>query len=465
MADPRTPSPSRNASSAFPNLKALVDSPFSDYYSDIADSAAASPAQKQLVQRINGVRSELLRRTLSDDASRALSAELDALEITIGAPEVQSREPVEIGDSGFMDDDEDDENIGRVGAPGFMERLKMMPRPTGSTTEEDFDDDSEDEVDEVGAQELMQSRNGMGIRMSDSPDSVSLQSRETDLVDAYANKIVLEPEEAQKLVARVTDAAGALRARLDELRAINDKVTAELETSNDNVLRLRSENEALRQDVRHSHTELLFMKLQLKAVEVSARESSEGDKERGYKSSVCEPLTEGIERWKRDWVELDRKFQATRAKHGMEQPKSGLVDEQMIEGANDDDDAQSKKPSRSRVPAQLVRRIIKISRPGAGSRSFTAPVEPLTPSDTTAGDAVRDLDLASVGDHALDTDAITTSEDEDDYSDDEELDGEFGDEQADSEESDVPQKTPWEELWDSLMEYTGMDRLDAYEAS
>ncbi len=86
-------------------------SPFSDYFTDTSASASPEPAQpspvqKSLLHRLGAIGEQIQRREPGAIVAASLHASLDALEALIAAPESQSREPADVGDSGlFLEDD------------------------------------------------------------------------------------------------------------------------------------------------------------------------------------------------------------------------------------------------------------------------------------------------------------------------------------------------------------------------
>ncbi|MBE7179679.1 MAG: hypothetical protein INR71_00440 [Terriglobus roseus] len=375
MSPVRTPSPSPSRL-ADHRPKGLFDSPFSDYHTDTSPvfsptARFTSPFQQKLLTRLNRIGTQVLRRSLSDDASKDIEVGLDALENRIQAPEVKSRESADVADSGlFVDDDEDE----------------------ADAEDDDVYDSQEDSSDD----DMVKSRDGLGLRMSSSPESELLESPfdSASVRSALANKVVMDNEEALALVARVTKVAKELRERHEEVRHLNDQMVGRLENASNEVLHLRSENEALRADLSFDHSELLFLKLQLKAVQLSIEPHIPADGQ--YTSSVSKSLSEGLERWKKDWKDVDLKFQARRARYAMADPPA----------STNDDTATSIRTTRSgsqQRPAatelRLPTRIVAIRRPNA-PRSFTsppvktvspAPAEPLTPDLTSGSEDEHDV--------------------------------------------------------------------------
>ena len=120
------------------------------------EDGEASPAQRRLLSRLSRIGAQMLQRTPSDDATRLL----DVLESAVSAPIATTREGDGVGDSGiFVEDDEEEEGYRRPDVE------------SSSSSEEEQDDGEANEVESV-----RESRNGLGMRMSDSPESEVLDS-------------------------------------------------------------------------------------------------------------------------------------------------------------------------------------------------------------------------------------------------------------------------------------------------
>lgn len=475
----RTPSP--------PPVKAkgVIDSPFSDYYTDSPptfspDSRFTSPFQQKLLNRLTRIGTQVLRRTLSDDASKDIEVGLDALENHLQAPEVKSREPADVADSGLFIDDDDEEDDGNVY-------------------------DSQEDDSEGSNEDLAKSHDGLGLRMSDSPEEEYLESPLGSVEDFLQDKVLMDADEADFLVKRVTNVANELRKRYEEVKHMNDQMVNRLETASNEVLHLRSENESLRADLSFDHSELLFLKLQLKAVQLSIEPQLPADGQ--YASSVSESLSDGLERWRKDWKDVDLKFQARRAKYGMADFPS---DPDNTKTNSSTGTVIADHPVRTPEELRLPKKIISIRRPMA-PRSFTTPPvnkivplpdEPPTPSLTSGSESGEDLpeqdsnSKEADDDGSLENDLVTESidvgniedisgsdnddeveveDDDDDYGDEDEDEDDYEDDYEDDDDEDddgdetsdvdkpfgtpstpTPKKTPWQELWDGLGEISGM---------
>jgi hypothetical protein len=115
---------------------------FSDYfsgdeYSPIPAKASSNgathinPSQQRLLFRLNEIGNQILRSQLDGQTPGLLDSELDALEQTLNAPESQSRAPAELEDSGlFIDDEAEDERR------DALERQRLADQATYAELEE-----------------------------------------------------------------------------------------------------------------------------------------------------------------------------------------------------------------------------------------------------------------------------------------------------------------------------------------
>lgn len=251
----------------------IQDSPFSDYFSEgevhLGDDKSPSytlpsPEAQRLLLRLNDLGSQILREEPSERAVDVLNDRLDALEDALTAPEAQSRQPAELVDSGlFMGEDEQTEDGYGLGLDGA----------------EDFVEDK--------------------LQMSRGPPQFQLV------------------KESQALLDRVTRANIDLRSRFDEMRQLNDEHITQLEETTREVLQLRSETESLKSDLGFDHSELLFLKLQLKALEVQADGLRDAHMDTDTEQAKRVLLLDDFEKWKSDWDDVDARLRGRREKHNV----------------------------------------------------------------------------------------------------------------------------------------------------
>lgn len=311
----------------------LQDSPFSDYFTDDARSTthdehtynAPSAESQRLLLRMNNLASQLMRDDNASEAMSVMARKIGELEHELNALHSQTRLPAEMEDSGlFMDDDEQDEP-------------KEETR-NGTTTSASF-------PQVHGAY--------------DEPEREK-ESQHTDNAELLA--------EAHKVLQSVTVAHEELRKRHTELRDLNDIHILKIEDREREVESLRSENEALKSDLGFDHSEILFLKLQMKALEVQidslddvedlalAKEAQEGIK-RVKRGMVLEEM----DRWKSDWQDVDSRFRRRRSKYGVLSASGRDTNlEKELEACEDEEEnwrLETVKQGKGRVSSITIRRL------------------------------------------------------------------------------------------------------------
>ncbi|KAF2400249.1 hypothetical protein EJ06DRAFT_423059 [Trichodelitschia bisporula] len=356
--------------------RALWASPFSDYHSDIDNLSPTAvnadtnltTLQRTLLIRLNEIGKQILRRDPSDLKTQAsLSAELEALEHTLGAPDSQSRQPADIDDSGlFIDDDVEDE--------------KLRLRGSG-----DFSDI-------------------WSLKSSDGPE----------------------------LVSRISSIAQGLRQRYEEIKHINDVAVSRLRAATKELGKLRAENESLREHVSNEQSQMLYMKLQLKAIELQAAphlQSTEGS-----------PLRQDIERWKNDWGSMNERLRA-----GFERSVAGQSTESKSE-----DSEQSSADEQTAESASKPRPVRLSDTPLRGRKESWAkePSLPEIKEEDTPVDVAPSVEGPAP--EAPAPKAPTPAEIAAEIATDET-------EEANDSGSEVSEKTPWQYFLEELYEFAGVN--------
>lgn len=457
---PRTPSPVGDQRYEVE----IVTSPCSDYAPDITFSlpdpfgpaANTSPAQRKLLSRLTRIGDQVLRRTLSDDASRVVDAELDAVEVTMQAPEVKSRESADIGDSALFMDDEDEEVQDNDGSPDGRRILPTLLEMV--------------EADTVGGAE----------QDSWKPSALTAKSEGTS-TNNISDKVA---RDAQAIVERVTTVARSLRESLNEVKHTNDLLAERIEVATTETSELQLENEALRADLASDHSELQFLKLKLKAVELRFGNMPPG-------STAGRELDSNLRQWMADWQATDVRFQARRARYGMAVAPSSHASQTSAAQIS----TVRSTPIDTNMEVRSPKRIVSIRRSPvkrSSTKSLRDEVPPLhkgppTPELTSASDDSDDgVDNRTRPANVtrkqqmqdLDSDGITTTDDED-CSDDEGSECEHREEnshispnavyqnavfahlpqqgaEGDTKPSSKLQRTPMQELWEGLAALAGM---------
>jgi hypothetical protein len=225
--------------------------------------------------------------------------------------------------------------------------------------EEMEEDEEEDEENEYFTQEerdiVLSSRPGskhqpnpLGIEgISDRSES---QEDVTNWDKVRQEKLLVEAQTALRFL---TEAQEQLRQRHQELVNLNEEHSLEMEEKEMEVERLRSENESLKSDLGFDHSELLFLELQLKSLEVDCEDSMYHPK--------LERLQRQMENWRDDWRDVEARFKKRRARYGVA-AQGDKSDETVSAGAEKDDDPKNwkvevKKHGTRRVNSLTIRRV------------------------------------------------------------------------------------------------------------
>ncbi|KAK1064126.1 hypothetical protein LTR12_003756 [Friedmanniomyces endolithicus] len=267
------------------------DSPFSDYFTDDARSVeqsgggavynVPSSETQQMLVRLHKLQSQLMRSgdVAERDILNVVGRKLGEIDGELDALHSQTRMPLDMDDSALFVDDDDE-------PPSTPSRRSLT---------------------------------GLASPMS------SLNSTPpSDHVLTHENKIAeqdFQILEAQRVLDAVTKVEKELRQRYAELVKSNNVHMQQIEDRQQEIEGLRSENEALRSDLGLDHSELLFLKLQMKAVKVNV-----GDAETEHmgsstpKRSISGRNTalEETDRWHTDWHDVDARFRRRRSKHGVD---------------------------------------------------------------------------------------------------------------------------------------------------
>jgi len=197
---------------------------------------------------------------------------------------------------------------------------------------------------------------------------------------------------------------------------------------------MTTENDQFRNDLSYNHSELLFLKLQLKALEVQAAPVLDQSQDKS--------LLEGIERWKDDWTAVDKRFSGRRASYEDTYTKPA--------GRGNSPDGftevRSERGDNGRMQRVMTRKILSISRPLPQSRKRSFIVR-------TASNLQGELSPATPNASSRDEQAAPTPA------------------EARASSSTVSgghlvngkeEKTPWQELCDSVIDWCGVRDPEDY---
>lgn len=296
-----------------------------------------------------------------------------------------------------------------------------------------------------------------------------LSSSTEDLPPAVRTKIRNQERlisDAQDVLQVVSRANDGLRKRYLEIRHIHESTVQELEQCSRENSKLKSENESLKADLAFDHSELLFMKLQLKALEVEADAfcaHTTTDPDLVKKRLL---LDEDIERWKSDWDDVDARLHSRRSRHSV----VSTTPENLSAAARDSPPSESQgtwlldtcERRQGRMNTITIKRLDPSSANGHDEED----------DDTLADDGHKDSPIMYSAQATQTSEPFLTKSEWDDLV--KSLDSadhisqdcpadESGSEDEDrgleTDSDDEPvRKTPWRELCDSLVSFAGMDR-------
>ncbi|KAF2766096.1 hypothetical protein EJ03DRAFT_191285 [Teratosphaeria nubilosa] len=322
----------------------LQDSPFSDYFTDDARSTfapftpggpaqwhAPSPDVQNLLLRLSKLQGQLMRSGEYEKATvevvRAgvdeIDAELDALfNLTRSTPEPRLK------DSAFFMD----EGEGASQETPLEETHEEVVNGTaGSVTESII----EEEVEE----------------------------------DARDEQIA----EAQQILQDLTNAQEELRKRHAEMVELNDRQVNELEERDHKIEQLQTENEALKSDISFDHSELLFLKLQMKSLELELEELADNDYRIVHvhkngsletKRAKSDSIMHTMNGWRQDWHDVDLRLRWRRSQYSSysssDSERNSEADSKgTVLGEDGDWYVETVKEGKERVSSILIRRVDK----------------------------------------------------------------------------------------------------------
>ncbi|RMX71648.1 hypothetical protein D0869_15422 [Hortaea werneckii] len=133
--------------------------------------------------------------------------------------------------------------------------------------------------------------------------------------------------EARQILENVTKAQEELRKRHAELVLLNEQHLEQLEDNETEIETLRSENEGLRSDLGFDHSELLFLKLQMKAIEVEVEDldnqpASQAQKlanhsQHGEKNVRRGQILQEMDQWRNDWQDVNGRLKRRLSRYGV----------------------------------------------------------------------------------------------------------------------------------------------------
>ncbi|CAD0084339.1 unnamed protein product [Aureobasidium vineae] len=319
--NPATPLRSPHlASNNFNNLR-FQGSPFSDYFTDDAKSVdhnapyhPSDPAQKLLL-RLNNLGGDILRLGLQDDSLSEFNEKLCTLEAMVN-------------DGGFSDAgsaieerDRRDSFPGRLytedHSQGHDTRDRILsPEHSNKSRLSDVWMADACEYADTFTQTVDESQHGLAISYATSATQTE-QEASKDMAESsvwinnYADVSTQTTDDRlvadlQEVVERLAKANDSLRQRYDQSKDVCDTQSVQIEELTTQLMTVKSENDSLKQDLGFDHSELLFLKLQLQALEVQKE---------NYDHNNHVLLAEDFAQWKADWDSVDARLRSRRQKN------------------------------------------------------------------------------------------------------------------------------------------------------
>lgn len=308
------------ASNNFNNLR-FQGSPFSDYFTDDAKSVdhnapyhPSDPAQKLLL-RLNNLGGDILRLGVQDDSLSEFNEKLCTLEAMVN-------------DGGFSDEGSlTEERDRRNSFPGRLyaedhsqghearDRILSPEHSNKSRLSAVWMADACEYADTF-TQTEDGSQHGLGFSYAASATQTEGETTK-DMVESsvwinnYADISTQTTDDGlvadlQEVVERLAKANESLRQRYDQSKDVCDTQAVQIEELATQLMTVKSENDSLKQDLGFDHSELLFLKLQLQALEVQKE---------NYDQNNHVLLAEDFVQWKADWDSVDARLRSRRQKN------------------------------------------------------------------------------------------------------------------------------------------------------
>jgi hypothetical protein len=308
------------ASNNFNNLR-FQGSPFSDYFTDDARSVdhnapyhPSDPAQKLLL-RLNNLGGDILRLGLQDDSVSDFNEKLCTLEAMVNDGGYS--------DAGSLTEERDRRNSfpGRFyvedHSQGHEARERILsPEHSNKSRLSDVWMADACEYADTFTQTIDESQNALAVSYSTSATQTGEEATKdmagsSVWINNYADISTQTTDDGlvadlQEVVERLAKANESLRQRYDQSKDVCDTQSVQIEELTTQLMTVKSENDSLKQDLGFDHSELLFLKLQLQALEVQKENYDHNDQ-------VL--LAEDLVQWKADWDSVDARLRSRRQKN------------------------------------------------------------------------------------------------------------------------------------------------------
>ncbi|KAI9760243.1 MAG: hypothetical protein M4579_001756 [Chaenotheca gracillima] len=135
----------------------------------------------------------------------------------------------------------------------------------------------------------------------------SLPASSVDATPPATNHSNRNDPQVNDITTRFSKVIENLRYRYEELKHVHDITVVKFEKAAQKIIQLDSEVKRVEAELEADESEMTYLKLQLKALEIQAL--------RYIPATDDEGLREGIERWKLDWADVSKRLDARREAH------------------------------------------------------------------------------------------------------------------------------------------------------
>jgi hypothetical protein len=289
------------ASNNFNNLR-FQGSPFSDYFTDDAKSVdhdapyhPSDPAQKLLL-RLNNLGGDILRLGLQDDSLAEFNEKLCVLEAMVN-------------DGGYSDEGSLTEERDRRSS--FTGRFYNDDHSQGHEARDRLLSPEHSNKSRLSAVWMADACEYADTFTQTEEEAIKDMAESSVWINNYAESSTQTTDDGlvadlQEVVERLAKANESLRQRYDQSKDVCDTQAVQIEELATQLMTVKSENDSLKQDLGFDHSELLFLKLQLQALEVQKE---------NYDHNNHVLLAEDFVQWKADWDSVDARLRSRRQKN------------------------------------------------------------------------------------------------------------------------------------------------------
>ncbi|KAI9820591.1 MAG: hypothetical protein M1827_004960 [Pycnora praestabilis] len=232
-------------------------SPFSDYFTErTVDNSFAGDYNATLVQRLSAIATQLAHHKVEGDISTALDDKLDELEVFLHLNAKQ------------------------------VEEDRHLSNPTVSPESEVKDKSDRAE--------------GLTPTISTAPIAPEV----IDLLPSSADSS--DVAEVRRMLLRLSKATSELCCRQKELQHVYDLCITKNQIAEQEIRELKSQVGEFESTIQENRSELTYLKLELKILEIQVSPYIPRDDNDGLKA--------GIERWKLDWQDVNRRMKTRQRK-------------------------------------------------------------------------------------------------------------------------------------------------------